>query len=93
MKRKFSSFSPPKSAGKENKIRWKSHFRASPLTLLRTLREISEVIIFYLRFVKAAFIPSVWPTHKRPDCLRDKRTLKSVHKLSKRVQSPRNWAV
>lgn len=81
MKAIMLPFPPPRKPRKEKKKRWKNHFQPSPLTLLRTLREISEVIIFYLRFVKAAFIPSVWPTHKRPDCLRDKRTLKSVHKL------------
>lgn len=78
MKRKFSSFSPPKSAGKENKIRWKSHFPARPLDLVEIV--ISEVI-FYSGFSKTVPIKPVRPTHKRPDCLLDKRTKKSVHKL------------
>ena len=79
MKNLMPTFSPPKSAGKENKSRWKSHFQRVPLDLVEIT--ISEVIIFCLRFVKAAFIYSVWPPHKRPDCLLDKRTKKSVHKL------------
>lgn len=82
MKNFMPTFSPPEKAReKENKAAGNDFFSVSHLTLLRTPREISEVIIFYLRFVKAAFIPSVWPTHKRPDCLLDKRTKKSVHKL------------
>lgn len=79
MKRKFSSFSPPKSAGKENKAAGKVIPSASPLTLLRTPRDFRGHFLF--RFFKNRAYKSVWPTHKRPDCLRDKRTLKSVHKL------------
>ena len=80
MKRKFSSFSPPKSAGKENKIRWKSHFPARPLDLVENSKRFPRSF-FYSGFEKTVPIKPVRPTHKRPDCLLDKRTKKSVHKL------------
>lgn len=85
MKAIMLPFPPPKSAGKENKSRWKSHFQRVPLDLVEIT--ISEVIIFCLRFVKAAFIYSVWPTHKRPGCLHDKRADGACISYLKRVRA------
>lgn len=52
MKRNFLSFSPPKSAGKENKSRWKSHFQCVPLDLVENST----------RFPRSFFIPVLQKT-------------------------------
>lgn len=90
MKRKFSSFSPPKSAGKENKSRWKSHFQRVPLDLVEIV--ISEVI-FYSGFSKTVPINRDWSPHKRPGCLHDKRADGACISYLKKSASPRDWAV
>lgn len=86
MKRKFSSFSPPKSAGKENKAAGKVISQRVPLDLVEIT--ISEVI-FLFRFCKNRAYKMDWSPHKRPGCLHDKRADGACISYLKRVQSLR----
>lgn len=83
MKRNFLSFSPPKSAGKENKSRW-NHSQRVPLDLVEIV--ISEVI-FYSGFSKTVPINRDWSPHKRPGCLHDKRADGACISYLKRVRA------